>query len=52
MTINAMENIKLSKSKKVTSHLKFKAMLIVTFDIQDVVMAEWVLRCQTATLIY
>jgi len=44
---NALEKITLSKSKKVTSHSKFKAMLFVSFDIQGVVMAECVPRSQT-----
>jgi hypothetical protein len=44
---NALENIKLSKSKKVMSHSKFKAMMIVSFDIQGVVTAECVPRSQT-----
>jgi hypothetical protein len=44
---NALENIKLSKGKKVTSHSKFKVMLIVSFDIQGVVMAECIPRSQT-----
>jgi hypothetical protein len=34
---NALEKIKLSKSKKVMRHSKFKAMLNVSFDIQGVV---------------
>jgi hypothetical protein len=46
---NTVENIKLSKSKKVTNHSKFKAMLIVSFDIQGVAMAECVPRSQTVS---
>jgi len=46
---NTMENIKFSKSKKVMSHSKFKAMMIVSFDIPGFVMAECVPRSQTVS---
>jgi hypothetical protein len=43
MTINALEVTKLSKSKQGhMGHLKFKAMLVVSFDIHGNVISEWV----------
>ena len=39
---NAVEVNIISKTKKSTSRSKFKAMLIVFFDIQGIVMAVWV----------
>jgi hypothetical protein len=38
--------------KACISRLKFKAMLIVFFDIQDIVMAEWVPSGQTVNQHY
>jgi len=47
-TINAVEVNIISKTKKARmSCSKFKAMLIVFFDIQGIVMAEWVTSGQT-----
>jgi hypothetical protein len=43
MTINALEVTKLSNSKQGhIGHSKFKAMLVVSFDIQGNVITEWV----------
>ena len=51
-TINAVEVNIISKTKKARmSHLKFKAMMIF-FDIQGIVMTEWVPSCQTVNKQY
>jgi hypothetical protein len=51
MTFIAPEVTRLYKSKMSshTRHSKIKAMLIVFFDIQGVVMADWVPSGQTVT---
>jgi hypothetical protein len=50
MTINALEVIKLSKRKQGhMGHSKFKAMLVVSSDIQGNVIAEWVPSSQNVS---
>jgi hypothetical protein len=53
MTINALELNIISKTKKsMQESFEFKSMLIVFFDIQSIVMPDWVLSGQTVNRQY